>query len=288
MTRPGTADRSRCKLGARLSVLAEKASWGIGLACIAGWTACYVDGITASRRMTDRFQALQAATLQQSDAPDQSLWSPGRILAWQNALKDAGPVPLAILRIPRIRFQAPVLEGTDEISLNRGVGHIEDTAQPGTEGNAGIAGHRDGFFRVLKDIASGDAIELETLHGTEMYRVERTWIVDPEDVSVLDPTPTRSLTLVTCYPFYFVGSAPRRFIVRAVFAGNASTSIRRPQRQVSHLYDGSASTGHLPLNIRESYRTGAGRGARVRVGEQFGLKFQGTGERSAQRDSATR
>ena len=80
----------------------------------------------------------------------------------------------------------------------------------------GIAGHRDGFFRGLKDIAADDVIELETHHGKEVYRVQRTWVVSPDDVSVLDPTPTRSLTLVTCYPFYFVGPAPERFIVRAV------------------------------------------------------------------------
>ena len=80
----------------------------------------------------------------------------------------------------------------------------------------GIAGHRDGFFRGLKDLVIGDLIELDTVQGTEAYRVERTWVVSPEDVSVLDPTSTRALTLVTCYPFYFVGSAPDRFILRAV------------------------------------------------------------------------
>jgi sortase A len=114
----------------------------------------------------------------------------------------------------------PVLPGTDDLTLDRAVGHIEDTAQPGRDGNSGIAGHRDGFFRGLKDIAPGDAIELETLRGKGLYRVERTWVVDPEDVSVLDPTPTRALTLVTCYPFYFVGPAPQRFIVRAVSVGD--------------------------------------------------------------------
>jgi sortase A len=79
----------------------------------------------------------------------------------------------------------------------------------------GIAGHRDGFFRGLKDIVPGDVIELDTLQGTDVYRVERTWVVKPDDVSVLDQTSTRTLTLVTCYPFYFIGSAPLRFIVRA-------------------------------------------------------------------------
>ena len=109
-----------------------------------------------------------------------------------------------------------MLSGTDDYTLDRAVGHIEDTAQPGADGNSGIAGHRDGFFRGLKDIIPGDVIELDTLQGKDVYRVERTWIVNPEDVSVLDPTSAPALTLVTCYPFYFVGSAPKRFIVRAV------------------------------------------------------------------------
>ena len=121
-----------------------------------------------------------------------------------------------------------MLEGTDETTLNRAVGHIEDTALPGANGNSGIAGHRDGFFRPLKDIVVGDAIELETVpRHKEIYRVERTWIVDPEDVSVIDPTPARSLTLVTCYPFYFIGSAPKRFIVRAVLTQTGTASPAR-------------------------------------------------------------
>jgi sortase A len=124
-----------------------------------------------------------------------------------------------VLRIPKIRLEVPVLPGTDDHTLDRAAGHIEDTAQPGMDGNSGIAGHRDGFFRGLKDITPGDVIELDTLQGTDVYRVERTWVVKPEDVSVLDPTPTPALTLVTCYPFYFVGSAPERFIVRAVRVG---------------------------------------------------------------------
>ena len=120
-----------------------------------------------------------------------------------------------------------VLEGGDDWTLNRAVGHIADTAAPGADGNSGIAGHRDGFFRGLKDVAPGDAVELETIHGTELYRIERTWIVDPENVSVLDPTSQRSVTLVTCYPFYFVGPAPQRFIVRAVWRGHVQAALDR-------------------------------------------------------------
>jgi sortase A len=221
MDRPRDVEHTPGDRYPRLWVLAERTAWGIGFVCI--------DGVTGRRRAIERFAALQAAPPAQLrvSTPDQSLWSPERIAAWRNVVKDPGPAPLAILRIPRIRLEVPVLEGTDEVSLNRGVGHIDETATPGTDGNSGIAGHRDGFFRGLKDIGPGDAVELETRRGTELYRVERIWIVEPEDVSVLDPTPARSLTLVTCYPFYFVGSAPRRFIVRAVLADRATTTVRR-------------------------------------------------------------
>ncbi|HTH03081.1 MAG TPA: class D sortase [Vicinamibacterales bacterium] len=195
--------------------LAERVAWAVGVVCVVGWSVAYIDGVVGKRRELDRFAALQRSGLREPDQPDQTLWSPERIAAWRNVVNTPGAAPLAVLRIPRLRIEAPVLEGTDEIVLNRGLGHIDETAAPGADGNSGIAGHRDGFFRGLKDIVVGDVIELETLHGTDAYRVERTWIVNPEDVSVLDPTPTRSITLVTCYPFYFVGSAPQRFIVRA-------------------------------------------------------------------------
>src|SRR4026207_2333271 len=200
---------------ARRGRLAEVVAWAVGVVCVVGWSVAYIDGVVGKRRELDRFAALQRSGLREPDQPDQTLWSPERIAAWRSVGSAPGAAPLAVLRIPRLRIEAPVLEGTDEIVLNRGLGHIDETAAPGADGNSGIAGHRDGFFRGLKDIVVGDVIELETLHGTDAYRVERTWIVNPEDVSVLDPTPTRSIALVTCYPFYFVGSAPQRFIVRA-------------------------------------------------------------------------
>jgi sortase A len=198
---------------------AERAAWATACVCLAGCATFYFGGVAGARRDLERFATLQSAQSLETAPPDRTLWSPERIHAWEKALQDPSPAPLAVLRIPRIQLEVAVLEGTDEVTLNRAVGHIADTTKPGTDGNSGIAGHRDGFFRGLKDIAAGDAIELETLAGKEMYRVERTWIVPPEDVSVLNPTPTRCLTLVTCYPFYFVGSAPQRFIVRATRAG---------------------------------------------------------------------
>lgn len=204
--------------------LIERLSWSLGIAAIGVWMAATVSGTIGARREVARFGALQAAAVAEAAAPDQSLWSPERVKAWRDSQAQKSPAPLALLRIPRIGLEVAVLEGTDDWTLNRAVGHIEDTARPGAAGNSGIAGHRDGFFRGLKDIRAGDGIELETVGTVERYRVERTWIVEPEDVSVLDPTAEPSITLVTCYPFYFVGSAPQRFIVRAV---RAETALRR-------------------------------------------------------------
>lgn len=195
---------------------AERTAWTFGVVCLATCGALNIDGAAGARRDLERFTLLQAAALSQTPEPDLSLWGPKRIAAWRRALSDPTPPPLAILRIPKIRLEVAVLEGTDDFTLNRAVGHIDDTPPPGTDGNSGIAGHRDGFFRGLKDVGPQDVIELETLREKEVYRVERSWVVEPEDVSVLDPTPARALTLVTCYPFYYVGPAPQRYIVRAV------------------------------------------------------------------------
>jgi len=190
-------------------LVGERACWALGIAGLVWWGTHELRVTRSAREDVQRFATPQVA-------PDQSLWSSQRVSAWRLALSDPAPAPLAVLRVPKIRLEVAVLPGTDDRTLDRGVGHIEGTAPPGTDGNVGIAGHRDGFFRGLKDLVTGDLIELHTVQGTEAYRVERTWVVSPEDVSVLDPTSTRALTLVTCYPFYFVGSAPDRFILRAV------------------------------------------------------------------------
>jgi sortase A len=203
----------------------ECIAWVTGIAALAFWTAATASGTIGTRRELQRFAARQSVAVNVSPSPDQTLWSPERIRAWSETQKKQAPEPLAVLRIPRINVEAPVLEGTDDWTLNRGVGHIEHTPEPGADGNSGIAGHRDGFFRALKDIHVGDLLEIETVQSVERYRVERTWIVEPEDVTVLDPTQSPSVTLVTCYPFYFVGSAPRRFIVRAV---RTESTARRP------------------------------------------------------------
>ena len=119
------------------------------------------------------------------------------------------------IEIPRLRVSAIIKSGVDARTLQLAVGHIPGTAFPGEVGNVGLAAHRDTFFRRLRDIQSDDEIVLTTPEGSFKYRVARTDIVEPEDVWVLDPTDHPTLTLVTCYPFNYVGSAPQRFIVRA-------------------------------------------------------------------------
>jgi sortase A len=111
--------------------------------------------------------------------------------------------PLAVLRFEKLNLRVPVFEGTDDWTLDRGAGWIEGTARLGEAGNIGIAGHRDGFFRGLKDVGKGDAIELASTALTATFLVDQIEIVDPEDVAVLQPRPAPSLTLVTCYPFLF-------------------------------------------------------------------------------------
>jgi sortase A len=208
-------------------ILVERLAWLVGSAAVATWAFFYFSGVTGARRELSRFAAVRAAGHLEAGQPDQTLWSSVRKQAWRDTVVREAPAPLAVLRIPRIGLEVAVLEGADDWTLNRAVGHIADTAAPGADGNSGIAGHRDGFFRGLKDVAPGDAVELETIHGTELYRIERTWIVDPENVSVLDPTSQRSVTLVTCYPFYFVGPAPQRFVVRAVWRGHVQAALDR-------------------------------------------------------------
>jgi len=159
--------------------------------------------------------ATTPAALEYSNNPDQSLWGKTRVAAYRESLSTHRDAPLGVIRIPSIALEVPIFEGTAEITLNRGIGRIEGTAGLDSAGNLGLAGHRDGFFRGLKDVKVGDAIHVESLAGTSHYRITELLIVEPSDVYVLAPTETATLTLVTCYPFYFVGEAPQRYIVKA-------------------------------------------------------------------------
>jgi sortase A len=124
-------------------------------------------------------------------------------------------MPVARLEIPRLNLSVTILEGVSDATLDLAPGHVPKTALPGTTGNVGIAAHRHTHFRPLKGIRNGDVIRVRTLEGDFEYTVEWTRVVKPQAVEVLAPTDAPSLTLITCYPFNYVGSAPTRLIVRA-------------------------------------------------------------------------
>lgn len=157
---------------------------------------------------------------------DFASWSAKRVVAYEESLQRHFDPAIAMMRIRRLGLEAPIFEGVDDLTLDRGIGHIPGTALPGATGNVAVAGHRDGFFRVLKDIAPGDEIEVLTANEKYTYAVDQVVIVLPNDVSVLEPGSAKSLTLVTCYPFYFVGSAPKRYIVQALLLRSDSLPVR--------------------------------------------------------------
>jgi sortase A len=193
--------------------LAAKLSFGCGAFCAALFVLAQTDRTVASASAVDAFHEAQQAAL--AHAPDQAMWSKQRQADYRDSLAETFSAPPGVLEIPKLELTVPIFPGTSELELNRGVGWIEGTALPGDEGNIGLAGHRDGYFRGLKDLKLGDAIAVQSIGRTQRYRITELKIVEPADVSVLDPTDEPSVTLVTCYPFYFVGNAPQRYIVRA-------------------------------------------------------------------------
>ena len=122
---------------------------------------------------------------------------------------------IALLEIPRLKLSSPVVSGDDEKVLDVAIGHLPDTPRPWEPGNSAFAAHRDGLFRSLRHVRIGDTVRLRTEHGDFLYEVRETRIVEPTDLSVVTPTDERVLTLITCYPFSFIGSAPQRYVVRA-------------------------------------------------------------------------
>lgn len=212
---------------------AERVFLTVGLAFLAIWAGARLYRGLASRAAIARFQAETAvphtgpSTLTWDasvvdSTTDFTLWNPKRVIAYKESLSTKKDLPLAILRVPKIKLEVPLFNDTDDLTLNRGVGRILGTAQIGQLGNLGIAGHRDGFFRGLKDIGLHDIVELIRPGRIDRYVITRVQIVNPKDVSVLASTPEPTLTLVTCFPFYYVGNAPQRYVV------TASYQISRP------------------------------------------------------------
>lgn len=119
------------------------------------------------------------------------------------------------ISIPRLHLTAMVEEGTDNATLRQAVGHIPSTVLPGQRGNVAISGHRDSFFRGLEDLRKNDEVEFSTPKGTFKYEIESLVVVEPQNTSVLVSSAENTLTIVTCYPFHYIGSAPKRFVARA-------------------------------------------------------------------------
>ena len=215
---------------------ARMESWLTSRAALKHFAAAEAPAQPGTANELDNFTSnLGSGSSEQLELPrvDFSLWDEKRVKAYrQNTgkhpeAKTAG-TPMAVVRIPRISLEAPLFDGTDDLTLNHVLGRIAGTSRPGERGNIGIAGHRDGFFRGLKDVRVGDAIGLKTLKGTDTYIVDQIQIVSPRQVEVLRPTSIPSLTLVTCYPFYFFGSAPQRYVVTASLTQEKSGESEDP------------------------------------------------------------
>lgn len=186
----------------------------IGLVCLA-----YYGYVSAETMLYQAYENRELNAILAGEAPARTAAGQGNEPA--HRVPARGEV-VGRIEIPRLRVSAVVKAGSDARTLQLAVGHIPGTALPGEPGNVGLAGHRDTFFRRLRDIRADDEIRVTTPDGVYAYRVERTVVVEPADVWVLDPTEEPTLTLVTCYPFTFVGSAPQRFIVRATGASSAA------------------------------------------------------------------
>ena len=185
-----------------------------------GWVAVIVADATIAQRV-----ARESLAIASPAGTPPSSWEAARAEdgSSRSAILVRGAA-LAELSIPRLNLSAVVLHGSDAQTLRRGPGHLENTALPGESGNAVIAGHRDSFFRPLRNVQVGDDVFVDTRQGRFQYRVTSLRVVKPHDLSVLNPTDDAVLTLITCYPFWVLGDAPDRFVVRAVGVRNAATS----------------------------------------------------------------
>ena len=201
----------------RVAKWSELILWLVGAGCVGAYAMSAAQTATAQ---ADAINSLESEWRDAAiDKPDTTLWSEKRVQQYDPSAT-AAMSPLGLLTIPGIDVRVAVFNGTSDEVLNLGAGRVPGTGHIGGEGNLAIAAHRDGFFRGLKDIEIGDEIHLQNANGVMRYAVTELSIVEPTDVSVLATTQTPTITLITCYPFYFVGSAPQRFIVRAALQAN--------------------------------------------------------------------
>ena len=203
----------------RLVAVAEKLTWAAATVLLSLAFGGFVRSVATPLHQPGN-QTVAAADINpallpvQGTMPAMDTWSEARRQRYIDAAPAVGV--LAELMIPRLQLRVPVFPNDNDEHLDVGAGVVEGMAYPDELGHIGIAAHRDGYFRPLKDIAPGDYILLQTRRGPRHFVVQETRVVEPEELHWLQDTPDTRLTLVTCYPFYFVGSAPQRFLVRAV------------------------------------------------------------------------
>jgi LPXTG-site transpeptidase (sortase) family protein len=179
-------------------------------------SAAYPNFVTPNSFAWQEFQPPAARSVPASVSPERVDFPVNGRVGAPVSSPGSESMPIALLTIARVGLEVPVFADTSERNLNRGAGWVEGTAAPDDGGNIAIAAHRDGYFRVLQDVVLGDVLVLESIAQERNYRVTEISIVDPGDTSSLFATETAAVTLVTCYPFHFVGNAPQRYIVRAV------------------------------------------------------------------------
>jgi LPXTG-site transpeptidase (sortase) family protein len=194
----------------------ERALVIVGIAGLGYYSYRTVEARTFQREQVAAFAGvLQTRTIPNADAVESSR-APGNDASTSADRSDTSRNGvIALLEIPRLELSSAVVSGDGDDVLDVAIGHLPDTPQPWETGNSAFAAHRDGLFRSLRRIRVGDRLRVRTKHGDFAYEVRQTRIVDPTDLSVLAPTRQRTLTLITCYPFNFVGRAPRRFVVHA-------------------------------------------------------------------------
>jgi sortase A len=189
----------------------------LAVACLGLYSYAYLERVLYQTYESREFDRTADRTAAAFAASNDKITPIGRS-SWKSVPSSRLSFPTALigrLSVPRLHLSAMVREGIDRNTLQLAIGHIPATALPGQAGNVGVAGHRDTFFRGLKDLRTKDEVHFSTLSGDFKYVVESLIIVEPDNVGVLAPSSENVLTLVTCYPFSYIGTAPKRFVVRA-------------------------------------------------------------------------
>jgi sortase A len=251
----------------------------LGIACLGYYGYIAVSAAVFHREQLHRLEALRANQVSARTRPEPfaaaraelPAFSPDTTTGIRPAANDSQTLEdgvVGLLEIPRLGITTPVVSGDDDEALEIAVGHLPDTPLPWEPGNSAVAAHRDGIFRPLENVRKGDRVIVRTTRGDFEYQVQNTQIVPPTDLSVLEPLGDDALTLITCYPFNYIGSAPKRFIVHAIRTAGPMTGD-----------DGLLRSRSLSTMAR--YSAATARGPHVATNQTTGERRQASLQRSA-------